>query len=264
MTKPTAEDSYLVKRRDLKNNYYSLTFNSYGRAKHCRPGQFVHVQLPNSDIFFRRAFSVASVDHDKNEIELIIKIFGRGSRALSLLRKGDRINILGPLGQPFARPKKSERTIMIAGGVGLPPVMYFARHLIEHGFDPKRIDFFYGGASSGDIIERSRIKKMGVNFHPVTEDGSFGTKGRVTEPLEQFLKDNDGSSLRMFACGPEGLLKAVDVIGMNHRVPGQVSLEAPMPCGIGICLGCVVPLTAGGHARVCCEGPVFNIGEVKL
>ncbi len=86
----------------------------------------------------------------------------------------------------------------------------------------------------------------------------------VTKPVEQFIKNNTDKKLRIYACGPEGMLKASNDLGLKYKIPGQVSLEAPMPCGIGICLGCVVPLTKGGHARVCCEGPVFNIGEVVL
>ena len=111
---------------------------------------------------------------------------------------------------------------------------------------------------------RARIKKLGVNFHPVTEDGSVGEKGLVTKPVEDFIQSNKKSRMRIYGCGPEGMLKATDELGIRHGIPGQISLEAPMPCGIGICLGCVVELTKGGHARVCCDGPVFNIGEVKL
>lgn len=264
MTKPTCVDSSLIKRRDLKNNYFSLTFENYSRAAQCAPGHFVHIQLPSTDIFFRRPMSVASASAELNQIEIIFKVFGRGTRLMGSLRKNDRVNILGPLGVPFKFPGKKERIIMIAGGVGFPPLLYLASQLVSKGYDPKMIEFFYGGKSSLDIIEVSRIRKAGVNFHPVTEDGSLGQTGLVTTPVERYIDTHTGEKMRIFGCGPEGMLRATNELGVRLGIPGQISLEAPMPCGVGICLGCVVPLVKGGHARVCCEGPVFEIGEVAL
>ena len=264
MTRPTCENTFLLKKRNLKNNYYSALFKTYSRVDHCRPGQFVHVQIPSSDVYFRRAMSIAGVSVERREIEVIFKVVGRGTTHLGNLHRNDRINLLGPLGKPFSWPRKNETVIIVAGGVGFPPLMYFASEMVRKGFDPGRIEFFYGGRSSGDIIERARIKKLGVNFHPVTEDGSVGEKGLVTKPVKDFIQSNKKSRMRIYGCGPEGMLKATDELGIRHGIPGQISLEAPMPCGIGICLGCVVELTKGGHARVCCDGPVFNIGEVKL
>lgn len=264
MTKPTCEDTFLVKKRDLKNNYFSVTFSRYSRTAACRPGQFVHIRIPSSDIFFRRAMSIAHVSVERGEIELLLKVVGRGTRLLGQLRKNDPVNMLGPLGVPFALPKKRERAVMVAGGVGFPPLLFLATEMIKHGHDPRKIEFFYGGKSSDDLIERGRIKKLGVNFHPVTEDGSLGEKGLVTRPVEDFIVNRRHDPLRLYGCGPDGMLKAINELGLRLGVPGQISLEAPMPCGIGVCLGCVVPLKAGGHARVCCEGPVFEIGEVEL
>ncbi len=264
MTKPTCENTSLIKKRNLRNDYYSLTFAPYTRTRHCRPGSFVHLRLPCTDVYFRRAFSVAAVSPADDSIEIIFKVFGRGTTIMSRLHTGDTLDLLGPLGKPFKLPRRNERTLIVAGGVGFPPLLFLARQMIENGYDPAKIEFFYGGRGSGDIIERSRIKKLGVNFRPVTEDGSVGAKGLVTGPLEAFIADHREEKLRLYGCGPEGMLKATNDLGVRLGIPGQVSLEAPMPCGIGICLGCVVPLAKGGHARVCCDGPVFDIGEVAL
>ena len=265
MTKPACEDAFLIKSKDLKNNYYSLTFGSFNRAGQCRPGHFVHVQLPCSDVFLRRPMSVASVSPEKQELEIILKVLGRGTRMMSDLKKGAPVNILGPLGLPFRMPKRSQTVIMVAGGVGFPPLLYLASEMVSRGHDPSLIEFFYGGRSSGDIVEKPRIKKLGVKFHPVTEDGSAGSRGLVTQAVEQFITARGKSAKPvMYGCGPEGMLKATDDLGRKYDIGGQLSLEAPMPCGIGICLGCVVNLREGGHARVCCDGPVFDIGEVIL
>lgn len=264
MTRPTCEDTFLIRKRDLKNNYFSAVFRTYSRVDRCRPGQFVHIQIPSCDVYFRRAMSIAGVSVKKREVEVIFKVVGRGTGYLGKLHLNDRVNMLGPLGVPFSKPRKNETVVIIAGGVGFPPLMYLVSELVADGRNPKSIEFFYGGRSAADLIERTRIKKLGVNLHPVTEDGSLGTRGLVTEPVEKYLTENFRKGLRVYACGPEGMLKAAKDLAVKMGVPGQVSLEAPMPCGIGICLGCVVPLVKGGHARVCREGPVFDIGEVAL
>ena len=262
MIKPTCADTFLIKKRDLQNNYFSYIFQPYPLVKKCKPGHFVQLQLPNSDIFFRRPFSIAGVT-SKGEIEIIFKIFGKGTALLANLAKGDKVNLLGPLGVPFKFPKKNEKTIIIAGGVGFPPLMYLVVEMIAKGYDPKSIQFFYGGRSSVDILEKNRLKKLGVNFIPVTEDGSYGSQGLVTKPVEEYIQSSK-DKMRIFSCGPTGMLKAADALGIKYNIPGQISLEAPMPCGVGICLGCVKEKTSGGHARVCCDGPVFEIGEIIL
>ncbi|MFQ5498274.1 MAG: dihydroorotate dehydrogenase electron transfer subunit [Candidatus Zixiibacteriota bacterium] len=264
MSRPRCLPATISKIRDLKNDYYAITAGPFAPARSCRPGQFVHVLLPGTQIYFRRAFSIAAVDNQDKSIELIFKAIGQGTRSMSRLRKGDSIDILGPLGRPFGLPRKKDRTVIVAGGVGFPPLLFLATEMVRRGYDPEQVEFFYGGRRAHDLIECRRIKKLGVRFHPTTQDGSLGQRGLVTKPLVQLLDQHEGSPIRLYACGPEPMLKAVNNIGVERGLPGQLALEAPMPCGIGICLGCVVPLANGGHARVCCDGPVFNIGEVLL
>ncbi len=265
MTKPTCEDTTLVAVRDLHHGYYSFTLAPYSRAAECHPGSFVHVQLTATDVYLRRAMSVASVNPRKHELEIIFKVFGRGTSVLSQFKTGAKLNILGPLGIGFSAARSNFHPVLVAGGVGFPPLMYLAQKMIHDGFDPKHIHFFYGGRTADDLVERARIKKLGVKFYPVTEDGSLGDKGLVTGSVEKFISAHHGENrLRLYGCGPEKMLKAVDDLGMKYGVAGQISLEAPMPCGVGICLGCVVNMRAGGHSRVCTEGPVFEIGEVLL
>ncbi len=264
MIRPTCEDTFLVKRRDLNNNYHSMILGPYSRTAECRPGSFVHLKLPGAEIYFRRAMSVAGIDVKRRQIEIIFKVAGRGTSALAQFVVGDRLDVLGPLGVPFTLPKKTERAIMVAGGVGFPPLFFLASHMIARGHDPKRIEFFYGGRTDIDLLERTRIRKLGVNFHPATDDGSFGEKALITSPVARFIQENPKEKMRIYACGPDAMLRATDRLGLELGVPGQLSLEAPMPCGIGVCLGCVVPLKAGGYSRVCCDGPVYEIGEVQF
>ena len=266
MTKPTCCDTAVTKRKKLGDEYFSLTFGPLPRISAFRPGHFIQLQLPGTDLFFRRPMSVAGVALESSELEIVFKVVGRGTSAMSHLRGGDVVNILGPLGTPFKLPRRNETIALVAGGVGVPPLLLLARTLIGRRFDPARITIYYGGRSTKDIILRRRIKNLGIQFVPVTEDGSFGTRGLVTDPTIELLQntEKDRLHLRLYACGPKPMLKAVNDLGLKWGVGGQLSLEAPMPCGVGICLGCVVSLTEGGQARVCKEGPVFDIGEVVL
>lgn len=264
MSRIASEKVGIIRLKHLSRDYYSCRLGPWSRVSRCRPGQFVHVSLPDSDIYFRRAMSIAAVYPDTAELEMIFKVFGRGTARMAKLRKGDQLDVLGPLGISFKLPRKNETILMIGGGVGFPPLYYLAQVLVEKGHDPGKIRFFYGGRTSGEIVERKRILKLGVEFHPATDDGSFGVKGLVTKAVEDNLAESRPSRVRIYSCGPEPMLRAVDELGISLGIPGQVSLEAPMPCGIGICLGCIVPLRAGGNARVCVEGPVFEIGEVLI
>jgi len=263
MIKPTCEDTFVIKNRDLKNNYRALTLGPFSGTSRCRPGHFIHIKVPASDVFFRRAFSVAHVDVDRN-IEVILKVLGRGTRIMAGLKRGDPVNLLGPLGNPFKLPARKEIILIVAGGIGFPPLLYLAHEMINRGYEPGYINFFYGGRSRTDLIEKNRLRKLGIHFQPVTEDGSYGKKGLVTAVVEKYIMSQTGHRMRIFGCGPPGMLKATNDLGLKFGIPGQLSLEAPMPCGIGVCLGCVVDLVPGGQARVCCDGPVFNIGDVVL
>ncbi len=264
MTRFSPEVASVIETRNVGNEYRAIILGPLSRIKQCRPGHFIHLRLPDSPLLFRRAMSIASVDSGRREMEIIFKVVGRGTKLLAACRKGDSVDVLGPLGVPFKLPKKNETVLMVGGGIGFPPLFFLAADMVRRGYDPAAIEFFYGGRRATDILERTRIKKLGVRFRPVTEDGSLGQKGLVTEAVEQYRADNPGKRLRIYSCGPEAMLRAVDDLGRKYGVPGQLSLEAPMPCGIGVCLGCVVELRKGGHARVCSEGPVFDIGEVVL
>jgi len=253
----------VIAKADLRRGYYRLTLAPFSKIRSIKPGQFIHLQVPQCEVFFRRAFSIYDVDREKRSLDLIFKVFGRGTTALAKIRKGEQYSILGPLGNSFAMPSKKEKVMLVAGGIGMPPMYFLTKQLIAKKHDPKRILFFYGGYDKADLVDIARIRKLGAKVIPVTENGSSGFKGLVTEAV---LKELDGGMerVRMYACGPEPMLRAVDALAVERGIPGQVSLEAPMPCGIGICLGCVKELRAGGHTRVCREGPVYEMGEVVI
>jgi len=255
------------KQLDTRGYYFGLRVAGFTAPKKIIPGQFVHVKVCDGvDPYFRRAFSIADFDTDGGELEIIYKIFGKGTSVLAERRPDELLDLIGPLGNSFPRIPGAKTVVIVAGGVGVPPLKFLADHLIERGHDPQKILFFYGGRSKDDLIEVSRIRKLGLQFIPCTDDGSFGAKGFVTGAVEEKLKDLEPSGTVIIGCGPEPMLAALQDLSLAQGFSGQVSLEAPMPCGVGVCLGCIKPLLADPkkYVRVCHDGPVFNIGEVKI
>lgn len=263
MNRIVVENVMLARKADLGRDNFVFDLTPFSKTKSVKPGQFVHIRIPKSNIFFRRAFSVYDVDPEKKRISIMFKIVGRGTSSLAQMRQGDELGLLGPLGEGFELPSKRETVILVAGGIGMPPIYLLAKRLLEKGYDNKRLLCFYGAASKADLVDAKRIRRLGLSLYLSTDDGSYGFNGVVTEAVKKTINIADGK-YRIYACGPEGMLKAVDTLAREYQIPGQLSLEAPMPCGIGICLGCIRPLTAGGYTRVCREGPVYDIGEVLL
>ncbi len=231
-----------------------------------KPGQFVEVQVTGSTTtFLRRPISINFVDYESNELWLLIHVVGDGTKALSQMSAGDELNCLLPLGKGFSLPvsaessekgeKKAKRFLLIGGGVGTAPLLYYGKCLKEAGHQPT---FLLGGRRNADILQRDLFMQYGeVGF--TTEDGSMGVKGFVTNhPLMQ--EDFDGIA----TCGPLPMMKAVArcLRESGKDTPLEVSLENKMACGLGACLCCVEKNKDGHNVCVCTEGPVFNINEL--
>jgi dihydroorotate dehydrogenase electron transfer subunit len=254
-------------RLDKAGWYYRLKLSGFVPPRAVHPGQFVHLKVaPGLDPFFRRAFSISDFDAATGVLEIIYKVAGRGTTVLREVRPGTMLDLIGPLGNRFTVASKSQTAVLVAGGVGLPPVAFLARYVVDRGHDPKTVFFFYGGRTKEDLIDLPRLRRMGVNLILCTDDGSLGFKGMVTEAVTHHLSRFDGRRFHLYGCGPEPMLAALQEMALARRWSGEVSLEAPMPCGVGVCLGCIKPsLSApGSYVRVCHDGPVFKIGEVQL
>ena len=256
-------DVPLVGREPLDGAYVLLTFRHPEVAHEGRAGQFVMIKAGTSpEPLLRRPFSVMAVDPSRETFTLFLKAVGPGSRALSDLRPGETAACLGPLGRPFEPPPGRE-TLMVAGGYGIAPFHLLSRTLLARGVRPR---LFYGGRSAGDLQVRAPFETMGVPVALSTDDGTLGHHGRVTEPLQAYLEAAAGP-VALLACGPEPMLHAVARLAEQRGLPAQVSLDPWMGCGIGTCLGCVVPIQRAGEPRAkfrcaCTEGPVFDAREV--
>lgn len=216
------------------------------------PGQFVEIKIDNSSsTFLRRPISVNFVDYETNELWLLIHIVGEGTAALSKLSVSDKLNCLFPLGNGFTMPEGSSKNILlVGGGVGTAPLLYYGKRLKEAGHRPT---FLLGGRSSVDLLQLSDFEKYG-NVLTTTEDGSLGVKGFVTHhPVW-----NSETFDFVATCGPKPMMVAVARMAKDRNISCEASLENMMACGLGACL-CCVEKTTEGNLCVCKEGPVFNI-----
>ncbi|MEO7795986.1 MAG: dihydroorotate dehydrogenase electron transfer subunit, partial [Thermoanaerobaculia bacterium] len=199
-------------------------------------------------------------------IELLVKIVGPGTRSLAAKRPGDRVAVLGPLGQPFGvagtDTADNRPVALVAGGVGSAPLLLLGRRLLAEGVT---FDFFYGGRGSLDLARCAAFEDLarasGGELFATTEDGTAGERGLVTAPLAERMAA--GRYRKIFSCGPMGLMKRLAELSAEHGVPGEAALETPMGCGFGACLGCAVELVDGRIALCCKDGPVFACDAVK-
>jgi dihydroorotate dehydrogenase electron transfer subunit len=255
----------LVAREGLRGPCWLLSFRHPEIAHEARAGQFVMIKAGTSaEPPLRRPFSIMATDPGSETFTLFVKAVGPGSASLCALDPGEIAQCLGPLGRPFGAPPSDTGALLIAGGYGVAPFRLFADELKKSG---SRARLFYGGRTSDDLPLLEKLTTTGVPLAPATEDGSVGHRGRVTEPLEEWLDANPGP-VRLYACGPEPMLHAVARLAEERGLEAEVSLDPWMGCGLGTCLGCVVKIQDERDARAryrcaCTEGPVFDAARVR-
>lgn len=216
-------------------------------------GQFVQVRVDGSKTtFLRRPISVNFVDTKKNHLWLLVRKAGEGTKALARLEPGDTLNLILPLGNSFRVADGESRFLLVGGGVGVAPMLYWGSRLKDMGYEP---EFLVGARSEADLLELDELKAIGT-VHVSTDDGSAGTPGVVTlNPALQQKWD------RIYCCGPAPMMKAVASVARSCSTPCEVSLENMMACGLGACL-CCVEKTVKGNVCVCTEGPIFNTDQL--
>jgi dihydroorotate dehydrogenase electron transfer subunit len=262
---------------------YLMWIQAPGIAAAAQPGQFITLRCDG--LTLRRPFSVhqsspaMGQDSGKGEIALLYRVAGRGTTWLSRRRPGEKMDILGPLGQGFSMPSvsagQSEHLLLVAGGIGIAPLFFLmqcasSQHMVTLIHGASTAAQLYPGAmpgtgSSSAAKNRNELLPLSeeVRFVPVTEDGSAGKKGMATDILPDFLDWAD----QVYACGPVDMYKSMAEmsapLGQNKLKLGkcQVSLEVRMGCGFGACYGCTIS-THKGLKQVCRDGPVFELNEI--
>lgn len=267
---PTQFRARTVDTRALTGGYVVLTLQgptAPAPLDGVVPGQFVMLRGDwGRDPINPRAFSVLDA-HPDGRFAVLLKAYGRGTARLCALHPGEPVTVTGPLGQGTFPPPSPHGPVqlLVAGGVGLPPLHLQARRAAAAGH-AARIELLYGGRDRDDLVLLSDFEAWGVRMHLATEDGSTGDPGFVTVPLERRLHAAaaHGEPVQILACGPTPMLRAVRSIGLSHRVPTFLCLEEEMACGFGVCLGCAVPVHGERPYAYCCtDGPVFEAGRVR-
>lgn len=249
----------------LSRRYFVMQYRCPDIAAAALPGHFVMISASDSiDPLLRRPMAIYRIVREAGAavgFTLLVERTGRGTTLMAMARPGDQADVLGPLGRPFRLPASAAlddgEDLLVMGGVGAAPFPLLAESLASGG---ARVRSFVGGRSREDLLCLDDFAEMGIPVHLATDDGSAGHHGFVTGALEAHLQGAAGSP-RVYSCGPTPMMRAVDEVAVRHGCDHQVSLEAPMACGIGVCLSCVVPVGRGdtwSYQRICREGPVFD------
>ena len=218
------------------------------------PGEFVmirgdwgvHPVLP-------RAFSLVESGATGS---VLVKAIGEGTERLAAMVAGDELVVFGPLGHGYKPDTNGRRPVLVAGGVGVAPLLFLAEQMAASGTRPL---FLYGARTEDDLPLAENIKRV-AELVITTENGSVGGQGLITAPLERLLAED--SNAVIFSCGPDGMLHAVANVASRFGVDCQVALEAPMACGMGTCKGCAVMGVDGNYRYVCYDGPVFDATDI--
>ncbi|CAO0819889.1 dihydroorotate dehydrogenase electron transfer subunit [Desulfarculales bacterium] len=255
----------LVRRNQkLGQGFYGLVLRAPAIAAAARPGQFVMLRVSHGlDPLLARPFSIHGVEGEN--LFILYRVVGKGSKLLSLVRPGNKsLSLWGSLGKGF--DLALQRPVLVAGGIGMAPLVFAAKELAQAG---RRAPFLLGLPSvqglEGLIRPLQAADAAGqIALGLASEDGSPSTRqGLVTLLLGEALESEESQRCDgVLACGPMPMLKAVAGICAKRGVSCQVSLEAPMACGLGACLGCVIPAAGGGYLRACQEGPVMDAAAV--
>lgn len=266
-TGPAQFEARVEANRRLGGGYFALEIAAAGPTPvaSAEPGQFVMVRGEwGRELLNPRAFSVLDAP-DPARLTILAKAYGEGTRRLKAARAGDRVTVTGPLGVGFPAPRPGVRDLLVAGGVGLPPLHFYARVAARTG-RAGQVEMFYGGRDRDDLVLLDDLRAWEIRAELATEDGSVGARGYVTVALQARLQAaaRAGEAVRILSCGPTPMLAAVRKLGLHHRVPTFLCLEENMACGFGVCLGCAVPVFGAKPYRYCCtDGPVFDAREVR-
>jgi dihydroorotate dehydrogenase electron transfer subunit len=245
--------------------YYAMTLVAPAIAARFRPGQFITLAVggPDTSMMLSRAFSIHDVRPDHGgSVEFVFAVHGRGTQWLAERRARDVLDITGPLGRPFPLPREPVNCLLVGGGYGSAPLFALAARLRERG---SQVDFLLGAGSGDRVFGALTARRTGRSAAVTTEDGSLGSRGVVTDLLDQVI--HDGRTDVIYACGPMPMLRQVTVLARRYDIPVQVAVEEAMACGVGVCMTCVLPVIGSDGitrmSRSCVDGPVYRGEQVR-
>ena len=253
--------SEIIDNVNLKGDYYQIRFAAPEVAAEAKPGHFVHVRIDERrDFMLRRPFSIK--DAENGVLTLLYKVVGKGTDALSKLKKGDCCDIMGPQGRPFT-PQPDHRALIIVGGYGAAATWQLTKSM------PGGV-VLLGARTEADLLLTTEYAEAGFDVRIATNDGSVGKKGFVTELIPELLAGQNEKPFYVYGCGPKPMLMALAALMRKENLTGELSLDEIMCCGVGSCFGCVVKVNDAAspdgfrYARSCKEGPVFPAEEIYI
>ncbi|MFQ5469263.1 MAG: dihydroorotate dehydrogenase electron transfer subunit [Gammaproteobacteria bacterium] len=267
-------------------NQFVIRLHAPEIAGLAKPGSFVHIQT-NSQLPMRRPISILRANTETGWIELMYRVFGEGTLLLSQRNKGEKISILGPIGNPFVLHENRPRPLLLGGGIGMPPMIYLADECrkfngqlnpmvmigseVPFPFTLRPSHIMIPGMPDGVIASMPLLEDWQIPCRLTSLQGYPGCfDGYITDLARNWLDalaDEQRQEVEIFSCGPHPMLEAVAKLANDYRLPCQVSLEELMACAVGGCAGCTVKvMTEDGPAmkRVCVDGPVFDARSVFL
>jgi len=277
------EDATVIHQQAWQGDQYLLRLQAPLCAAHAMPGSFAHLQCEPA-LPMRRPLSIMRVDAEAGWVDFLYKAVGRGTRALAARPAGDTISILGPIGKPFTPDASRPRTLLLGGGVGIPPMVFLADRLrcekhwqplvlmgseVPFPFMAQPSRFIVPGIPAATIASMPLLEDWGIPSRLASQQGYQGCyEGFITDLARHWLEalaPEESSQVSLFACGPHPMLAATARLALEYGLPCQVSLEEYMACAVGGCAGCAVRInTPQGAAmkRVCVDGPVFDARDV--
>jgi dihydroorotate dehydrogenase electron transfer subunit len=254
--------------KKISGNCYKIGLTCSENFSIAKPGQFIMLRITGkTDPLLRRPFSIHNLVTSKGQtegFELLYKVVGKATAIMAQQPPGGVVDILGPLGTGFIIPPQTGTLHVVAGGIGVAPMVFLASELQRNNFDFSNSRVFIGGRSKEDLLCRNDFIQLGIKVDTTTDDGSAGDQCLVTHPLEAAVDDRRPDLI--VACGPMAMLGCVIGIAEKHHIPCQVSIETMMACGMGACLGCAVEGRSdqSGYLHACLDGPVFDAADLKL
>ena len=266
---PTGSQPIRVKARVTSNvdeggGNHRIVF-AVGEWPEWHPGQFVMLSpgpetaVARYDPLLPRPMAIFSSEGEaqNQRLTVLYKVEGRGTQLIAQAQVGDHVRVVGPLGRGFAAPAPETHAILVGGGTGVASL--FGLAAAAHASGP--VTAVLGARRAELLMASADFEKLGIDLRIVTEDGSRGTRGLVTDVLSELL-DAATEKTRVFACGPTAMMRACSDLAQRANTGCDVALENRMACGFGVCLGCAVPMEAGGYSLVCNRGPVYDATEL--
>ena len=248
----------VISQQEIAENIFDMWIETKLAAE-AHPGQFIGVFPKNKSTILPRPISICEVNEEKTALRIVYRIAGQGTKEFSSYTAGDKVDILGILGNGFPlEAGKGKKTFLMGGGIGVPPILQLAKELDAE----KQVVVGYRDSS---LFLKEDLDKY-ASVYVATEDGSVGTKGNVMDAIAANALDAEV----IYACGPMPMLRAIKKYAEEKGIKAYISLEEHMACGVGACLGCVVKTKEVDHhshvnnARICTDGPVFDAEEVNI